>query len=59
MASPDLRQRGKAAQTVKPVVVGNGKAVEAHPGGDIKHGGPVEILRLLLMVTYFLSSSCS
>ena len=32
---------------------------EAHPAGDIKHGGPVEILRFLLFITYFFSSTFS
>lgn len=61
METQKLRERVnlKPVSTEKPEVATNGKAVEAHPGGDIKHGGSVEILRLLLMITYFLSSTCS
>jgi hypothetical protein len=55
METQDLRKRVNLAPTEIPGVETNGKAVEGHPGGDIKHGGPVEILRFLLMITYFLS----
>jgi hypothetical protein len=35
-------------------------AVEVgHPGGEIKHGGAVQILRLLLVTVYFFSSCCT
>jgi len=50
MAVDTLRQRktpaAKAAEE---------KPVEEHPGGDVKHGGPKQILRLLLLLTYFMS----
>lgn len=59
METQNLRERVKTASTEKPGLETNGKAVEGHPGGDIKHGGPAEILRFLLMITYFLSSTCS
>jgi hypothetical protein len=59
MEKANFRQRGQPTQTENPGVEANGKAVEPHPGGDIKHGGPVEILRLLLMITYLLSCCCS
>ena len=59
METAELRRRGQPTQTEKPGVDANGKTVEPHPGGDIKHGGPVELLRLLLMITYLLSSCFS
>jgi hypothetical protein len=59
MDTQNPRERVKTAPTEKPELEIKGKAAEVHPGGDIKHGGPVEILRLLLMITYFLSSTCS
>ncbi|KAG0652057.1 putative acyltransferase [Hyphodiscus hymeniophilus] len=59
MENPALRQRGNPTKPDQPVVETKGKTVEAHPAGDIKHGGPVEILRLLLVITYFLSSTFS
>jgi hypothetical protein len=60
MDTSDLRKRTNL-KPVKPGLEADGKAAESepHPAGEIKHGGPVEILRLLLMVTYFLSSTCS
>jgi 1-acyl-sn-glycerol-3-phosphate acyltransferase len=30
-----------------------GDARETHPAGEVKHGGPVQVLRLLLFVTWF------
>ena len=60
METQQLRERVKLTHVEKPGVETNGKAVEeAHPAGDIKHGGPVQILRLLLMLTYLLSSILS
>jgi hypothetical protein len=36
-----------------------GTAVTEHPGGDVKHGGPKQLLRLLLVAVYFISSCIS
>ena len=58
MATDTLRQR-KPAQVDPiddPIVLG--KVLE-HPGGDVKHGGPKELLRFLLVVIYFMSSCFS
>jgi lysocardiolipin and lysophospholipid acyltransferase len=52
----ELRQRQKTAK----VSEGTEEVVKVgHPAGNIKHGGPVQVLRLLLFVTYWLSSCCS
>lgn len=59
MESEILRRRAKPASAEDLKVDKDGKSAEGHPGGDIKHGGSVEILRLLLMVAYFLSSCFS
>jgi len=53
----ELRQRQKGAQVPEAVV--EGEAPKGHPGGEIKHGGAAQILRLLLFLTYFMSACCS
>ena len=56
MANETLRQR----KSVQEAVHGAGGGVtDEHPGGDIKHGRSKELLRLFLLLTYFLSSSFS
>ncbi|KAL2074990.1 hypothetical protein VTL71DRAFT_8770 [Oculimacula yallundae] len=53
----ELRQRNAP---VKTKVVDTDEKIEGeHPGGHIKHSGPVQILRLLLVITYFFSSCCT
>lgn len=32
---------------------------EEHPGGDAKHGGPKQLLRLFLLLSYFMTCCCS
>jgi lysocardiolipin and lysophospholipid acyltransferase len=34
------------------------KAVEEHPAGKVKHGGVIQVLRCLLIVSYFLAGCC-
>jgi len=53
----ELRQRRKGAQVPEAAV--EEEASKGHPGGKIKHGGAAQILRLLLVVTYFMSACCS
>ncbi|KAE8449106.1 hypothetical protein EG329_008489 [Mollisiaceae sp. DMI_Dod_QoI] len=50
----ELRQR-HIPKVEKPETTAEG----GHPGGEIKHGGTVQIVRLLLVVVYFFSSCCS
>ncbi|PBP16274.1 acyltransferase [Diplocarpon rosae] len=52
-----LRQRNTASVT-KPVQTQEKVELE-HPGGAIKHGGPVQIFRFLAAVVYFFSSCCT
>ncbi|KAH8815676.1 acyltransferase-domain-containing protein [Xylogone sp. PMI_703] len=59
MATQSLKQR----QTNAPTSVGNSgtngveKMVnESHPGGKVKHGGFVQLLRLLLLLSFFMAS---
>ncbi|KAF8857606.1 acyltransferase-domain-containing protein [Acephala macrosclerotiorum] len=47
----ELRQRQPTREQRLETTAGVG-----HPGGKIKHGGAVQILRLLLVVVYFFSS---
>ncbi len=54
METQTLRQRQKAAGA-SPATAAT-KLDEGHPAGDIKHGGPMEIGRLLLICTYFYGS---
>jgi lysocardiolipin and lysophospholipid acyltransferase len=57
METGKLRQRQKPATVTKAEVDTGQKA--GHPGGDIKHGGATQILRLLLVIVYFMSSCFS
>ncbi|RDL39341.1 Acyltransferase [Venustampulla echinocandica] len=64
MATETLRQRKPAAATDISVGTPDKYAQkqeqeQEHPGGDIKHGGFVQILRLVAFATYFLAASCS
>ena len=54
------------ADEVKKVeadLAGNGSATRSekveHPGGDVKHGGSKQLLRLALVIIYSFSSCCS
>ena len=58
MANETLRQRQKGLPENGPVHAGETLVIE-HPGGDVKHGGPKQLLRFLLFLTYFLSSCFS
>jgi hypothetical protein len=52
----ELRQRQKTAKVSEDTE----EAVEVgHPAGNIKHGGPVQVLRLLLFMIYWWSSCCA
>jgi len=53
----ELKQRWK--QEISSVAGDGETGTTAHPGGDIKHGGSVQILRLLLVIVYFFSSCFS
>jgi hypothetical protein len=53
----ELKQR--KVQEVTAVAGSGEKEATAHPGGDIKHSGSVQILRLLLVIVYFFSSCSS
>lgn len=57
METGKLRQRQKPVTATKAEVDTGEKA--GHPGGDIKHGGATQILRLLLVIVYFMSSCFS
>ena len=57
MAS-ELRERLKPGTVFEGDIRGK-TVVGYHPGGDIKHGGPVQLLRMLLFVTYSLLSCIS
>lgn len=58
MADTDIRQRKKPATATASN--GNiGTVEEEHPGGNIKHGGVAQVVRCLLLVTYFLGTSCT
>lgn len=58
MENETLRQRHKAVQADS--AIGKvGDAVEEHPGGHVKHGGPKQLWRLLLVLTYTFSSCVS
>jgi hypothetical protein len=52
----EIRQRKPLLESKNE---GGEKVIDEHPGGEVKHGGPKEILRLLLLVTYFMASCCS
>lgn len=58
MANDVLRQRQK---TVQAEILSDGgeKSVERHPGGEVKHGGGIQLLRLLLFMVYNLGSCIS
>lgn len=58
MATETLRQRPKAGQT-GGTSHGGEKSVEGHPGGDVKHGGFIQLLRLMLFILYTFGSSCA
>lgn len=57
METETLRQR-KPARGKEGIDVGENVVTE-HPGGDVKHGGPKQLLRLLLVATYLFSSTFS
>jgi hypothetical protein len=58
MANDTLRQRQKTGQ-LEHIGDDAEKSVEGHPGGDVKHGGPIQLLRLLLFIVYACGSCCS
>ena len=58
METGKLRQRQKKSATAPKAEVDTGEKA-GHPGGDIKHGGATQILRLLLVIVYFMSSCFS
>lgn len=58
MATETLRQRQKAGHA--DGITDNGeRSVEGHPGGDVKHGGFIQLLRLILFIVYTYGSSCA
>lgn len=59
MATQNLRQRQKVAEESKSGLDSSERAVDGHPGGDIRHGGPAQLLRFFVFLTYFLSSVCT
>lgn len=56
MATDSLRQR-RPIPGDGPVV--KEKVQEEHPGGDAKYGGPKQVLRLLVIMAYWLATSTS
>ena len=58
MANEVLRQRQKTGRA-ETVSDGGEKSVEGHPGGDVKHGGGIQLLRLLLFMVYNMGSCFS
>lgn len=56
MESETLRQR-KPIPGARPVA--KEKVQEEHPGGDAKYGGPKQVLRLLLIMAYWLATCSS
>jgi hypothetical protein len=50
MATDGPKQRNQFAQATKL----DAGTAEEHPGGHIKHGSPVELLRLLAVIAYFI-----
>ncbi|EKD20324.1 uncharacterized protein L3040_007331 [Drepanopeziza brunnea f. sp. 'multigermtubi'] len=59
----ESRQRNtatrSAAMTTTTTTTEKAKVELGHPGGEIKHHGLVQILRLLVAVFYFFSSCCT
>ncbi len=49
----ELRQRNTAAKSKEPKTEDNFE--QGHPGGEIKHGGGIQILRLLAIIVYLFS----
>lgn len=61
MATNELRKRGiqSVPEPSPDYSAGtSGKAQHPHPAGKIKHGGPMQLLRMLLFATWFIGS-CS
>ncbi|CAG8970759.1 hypothetical protein HYALB_00001544 [Hymenoscyphus albidus] len=58
MANETVRQR-KQPETKPPPTEVEASMTDEHPGGDIKHNPAVQILRLLAVLTYFLSACTS
>jgi len=58
MANDVVRQRQKTGQE-EASSDGGEKSVEGHPGGAVKHGGGIQLLRLLLFMVYTMGSSFS
>jgi hypothetical protein len=58
MVNDTLRQRPKARQAER-ISDGGEKSVERHPAGDIKHGGFIQLLRLILFIVYNMGSCVS
>jgi hypothetical protein len=58
MTKETLRQR-KPVQGTEPIEKEKEKVQEEHPGGDEKYGRGKQILRGLMIFTYFTSSSLS
>jgi 1-acyl-sn-glycerol-3-phosphate acyltransferase len=59
MANQDIRKRLQATLDEASFIVRDrpaGKEDEPHPAGEAKYGPAVEVLRLLLVITYFLGS---
>jgi hypothetical protein len=55
MENGTLRQRKEQVVDSTREVVG-GTENMAHPGGEIKHGTAAQIVRLILIITYFVSA---
>ncbi len=57
MSSQELKQRRSVGEAVPDTVGGSDvkESEDEHPAGEVKHGGHIQILRLLLFTTNFVS----
>lgn len=59
MSIPELKQRQRTGIPAPVPDFGGGVreqgavGTEEHPAGDVKHGGPAQLLRLTLFASYF------
>jgi len=62
MATDNLRQRQRTMPAPLPDFGGGTKEKvqegEEHPAGEIKHGGPKQLLRFFTFVAYFWTCCC-
>ncbi|KAF4627969.1 hypothetical protein G7Y89_g10183 [Cudoniella acicularis] len=59
MDSNTHKQRKKPVAEAATATELDARTPEEHPGGAIKHGGAVQVVRMLLFIIYFFSACCS